>query len=289
MFGGHSSEDRGPWFEVAGHPVNAPMALVGGCIVSMLVTTVALAFGHNWAPLLRFSSESVLRGGEVWRLASYGLWNPPSLSLVLDLLMLWWFGRELEAYFGRRTFLKLCVGIVLAPSLAGVVAGGFLPVQGVGLPGPFALFVAFATMAPSVSLLFGISAKWTALGFLGIQLLSCVAEHAWGQLIHSLVSAGFAFAYVRFQQGRWEMPVMSLPGKKKAFKVLEPVPVQKKAAAPVAFRVVAEEPDAIEMIDPLLEKIGRSGMASLTEEEKAQLEVAREALIRKGAPSSSRS
>jgi gliding motility-associated-like protein len=31
------------------------------------------------------------------------------------------------------------------------------------------------------------------------------------------------------------------------------VPVQKKAAASVAFRVVQEEPDAIELIDPLLD------------------------------------
>jgi len=282
MIGGSTSEDRGPWFKVAGHPVNAPLALVGGCIVSMLLTTVALAFNHQWASLLQFSSEGILRRGEAWRLVSYILWNPPTLSLALDMLMLWWFGRELEAYFGRRIFLKLCAGIVLAPALAGIAVGFFFPSQWVGLPGTFALFVAFATMAPSVTLLFGISAKWTALVFLGIQLLSCVAEHAWGHFIHSLVSAGFAFAYIRVQQGRWEMPVLSLPRKNKNFRVLEPVPVQKKAAASVAFRVVQEEPDAIELIDPLLEKIGRTGMASLTESEKAQLEVAREALMRKG-------
>ena len=288
MIGGHSSEDRGPWFEVAGHPVNAPLALVGGCIVSMLATTIALAFNHNWAALLQFSSEAVLQRGEVWRLVSYGLWNPPSLSLALDMLMLWWFGRELESYFGRRIFLKLCLGIVLAPALAGLLAGLVIPAQWVGLPGTFALFVAFATMAPSVTLLFGLSAKWTALVFLGIQLLSCVAEHAWGQLIHSLVSAGFAFFYIRLQQGRWEMPTVAFSRKRQNFKVLEPVPVQKKAAAPAAFRVVREEPDAIDLIDPLLEKIGRTGMASLTEKEKAQLEVAREALMRKGTSSGTR-
>ena len=289
MIGGHSSEDRGPWFEVAGRPVNAPLALVGGGILSMLLTTAALAFNHNWASWLQFSSEAVLGRGEVWRLVSYSLWNPPSLSLALDLLMLWWFGRELEAYFGRRTFLKLCFGIVLTPALAGLAAGFLFPAQWVGLPGTFALFVAFATMAPSVTLLFGLSAKWTALIFLGIQLLSCVAEHAWGQLLHLLVSAGFAFSYIRLQQGRWEMPSMasvSFSRKRKNFRVMEPVPVQKKASSAVGFRVVQEEPDALDLIDPLLEKIGRTGLASLTEKEKAQLEVARAALIRRGPPTS---
>lgn len=283
MIGGHASEDRGPWFEVAGHPVNAPLALVGGCIVSMLLTTAALAFNHNWAALLQFSSEAVLQRGEVWRLVSYVFWNPPTLSLALDMLMLWWFGRELEAYFGRRIFLKLCLGILLAPSLVGLAAGLFFPAQWVGLPGTFALFVAFATMAPSVTLLFGLSAKWTALVFLGIQLLSCVAEHAWGQMIHSLASAGFAFAYIRLQQGRWEMPEIRLPLKRKPLRVLEPVPVQKRAV-PAAFRVVREEPDAIALIDTVLEKIGRTGMASLTDAEKNQLAEAREALLRRDPP-----
>jgi hypothetical protein len=135
-------------------------------------------------------------------------------------------------------------------------------------------------MSPGVTLLFGLSAKWTALIFLSIQLLSCLAEHAWGQLIHSLASAGFAFAYIRIQQGRWDLPSFSMPKKRPSLKVMEAVPVQKKGAS-ATFRVVREEPDALDLIDPLLEKIGRTGMASLTEKEKAQLEHARSALMRK--------
>lgn len=299
MSGGNSTEDRGPWFEVAGHPVATPLALVAFFILSMLVTTTVLAFNHSWATLLLFSSEAVMNRGEVWRVVSYALWNPPSLALALDMLMLWWFGRELEAFFGRRVFLKLCAGIVLVPAFAGLLAGVFSPVQWVGLPGTFALFVAFATMAPNVTLLFGISAKWTAIVFLSIQLLSCLAEHAWGQLIHSLASAGFAFVYICFQLGRWEFPNLrmgSLKGSPKgplkgggpknqgtvSFKVLEtvPIPVQKKGEAP-KFRVVEEEPDALDEIDHVLEKIGKSGMASLNEAERAQLQVARDRLMKK--------
>ncbi len=285
MIAGHPSEGRGPWFEVAGHAVSTPLALVAGCLLTMLLTTAALAFNHNWAAILQFSSPAIWHRGEVWRAVSYVLWNPPTISLALDMLMLWWFGRELEAFFGRTIFLRLCLGIVLAPALAGVLAGVVLPMQWVGLPGTFALFVAFATMAPGVTLLFGVSAKWTALVFLSLQLLSYVAEHAWGQLIHSLVSAGFAFGYVRFQQGRFVfprmgMPRMGMPVRKPQFRVLEPAPVQKRAVE-AAFRVVEPKADAIELIDPVLDKIQRFGIASLTEAERAQLERAREVLIRK--------
>jgi hypothetical protein len=38
------------------------------------------------------------------------------------------------------------------------------------------------------------------------------------------------------------------------------------------------------MIDTVLEKIGRTGLASLTEAEKAQLEEAREVLLRREPP-----
>ena len=296
MIGGHSSEDRGPWFELAGHPVNAPLALVGACLVSMLVTTLVLAFNHSWEPLLEFSSAGVWRG-EVWRLGSYVLWNSPGrgLSLALDMLMLWWFGRELENFFGRNSFLKSCAGLVLAPALTGSLLGPLFQgnVHWVGLPSTFALFVAFATMAPSVTLLFGVSAKWTAIIFLGLQLLSCIASHAWGDLINSLSAAAFAFGFVRYQQGNWVLPELHLPNRRPKLRVLEAVPARAPGRAstqkpdpkypqPRALPP-REEVSDLDRIDPLLEKIGRSGLASLTADERAQLESVREALIKKSA------
>ena len=292
MIGGHSSEDRGPWFEVAGHPVNAPLALVGACIFSMLVTTTVLAFNQSWEPLLAFSSAGVWRG-DLWRLGSYIVWNSPGrgLSLALDMLMLWWFGRELENFFGRISFLKLCGGLVIAPALVGSLLGPLFQwdLHWVGLPGTFALFVAFATMAPSVTLLFGVSAKWTAVIFLGLQMLSCIAAHAWGDLINSLSAAAFAFGFVRYQQGNWVLPELHFPARRAKLRVLEAVParmpLQKPDSKypPLRSLPPSEEISDLDRLDPLLEKIGRSGLASLTADERAQLESAREALIKKGA------
>ncbi len=279
-------DDRGPWFAFGGHPVHAPLSLVAGSIVSMLFTTFAIALNYDLSAQLRFSSSAILEHGQVWRLFSYVLWNPPTISFALELLMLWWFGRELEAYFGRRTFLKLCAGIVLLPAAVAVAAGPFLPTQWIGLPGDFALFVAFATMAPNVLLLFGVSAKWTALIFLSVQLLSYAAAHAWGQLVHSLSAAAFAFGYIRLQQGLWELPQFRLPQLRPRLRVLEAVPVP-AATAQVQSKtvhlavVVDEDASALASIDPLLEKISRNGIGSLSAAERAQLEMAREALLKK--------
>lgn len=280
----HAADDRGAWFTFAGHPVHAPLALVAASIVSMLFTTFAIALNYDLSAQLRFSSSAILERGEVWRLFSYVLWNPPTVSFALELLMLWWFGRELESFFGRRAFLKLCAGIVLMPALVGVAAGPLLPVEWIGLPGDFALFVAFATMAPNVLLLFGVSAKWTALIFLGVQVLSYAAAHAWGQLLHSISAAAFAFGYIRVQQGLWELPQLRLPQTAPKLRVLEAVPAPAATAQGkmVHLTVVADEDaGALASIDPLLEKISRTGIGSLSVEERAQLELAREALLKK--------
>lgn len=291
-------EDHGPWVVVGGHPVYAPAALVGLAILSMLATTLALAFNQGWGELLKFSSDAILSRGEVWRSVSYALWNPPSIGFALEMLMLWWFGRELEGYFGRRAFLKLYVGTILVPPLMGVMFSPIMHTQWIGLPSSFTLFVAYATMSPNVSLLFGVSAKWTALIFLGIQTLSYAAAHDWAHMGISLASAAFAFGFVRHEQGLWELPNIRVLRRQPQLRVLEKVahaepatttkpspPTPQSAQAgkisPRAGNPRVESP-AMNAIDPLLEKIGRSGLASLTPEEKQRLQEAREALLKEG-------
>jgi len=289
-------EDHGPWVVIGGHPFHAPAALVGLAILSMLVTTLALAFNQGWGDALKFSSEAILSRGEVWRFGSYALWNPPSIGFALELLMLWWFGRELEGYFGRRAFLKLYMGTLLVPPLMALMFAPVMPTQLLGLPSSFTLFVAYATMSPSVSLLFGVSAKWTALIFLGIQTLSYAAAHAWAHMGISLASAAFAFGFVRHEQGIWELPRIRVPRRQPQLRVLEKVahaeptaasktvpptsqPAQAGKLSPSGGNPRVESP-AMTAIDPLLEKIGRSGLASLTPEEKQRLQEAREALLK---------
>lgn len=288
MNGIYSSDDRGPWFTVAGHPMYTPALLVGGCIASMLLTTAALALNYaGLQELVAFSSDAVLGRWEVWRLFTYVLWNPPSIWFAIDMLMLWWFGRELEGIFGRRVFLKLCLGLILAPALSGVLVGLAVPLRWVGMPGNFSLFVAYATLAPGVTLLFGVSAMWTVIIFLGLQVLGCLTSHNWGEMVVALVGAGFAFSYVRLQQGRWVVPQMAdiiKSSRKPQFRVLEPVahPVPERSST-LGTLEDQEDSDAVDAIDPLLEKIARFGMASLTSAERKQLQLAREALLRREA------
>ncbi|MEK0447485.1 MAG: hypothetical protein RLZZ399_2806 [Verrucomicrobiota bacterium] len=285
------SDDRGHWFELSGHSVHAPGLLVGVGVFSMLLTTLAIALNQGWFKgALSFSSDAILQHGEYWRAVSYALWNPPSLWFAVDMLMLWWFGRELEGYFGRRVFLKLFAGFVLVPSVCGTMLGWGLPLEWVGMPGNFSWFVAYATMAPGVSLLGGISAMWMAIVVLALQVLSSVAGHAWGELVQTLSQAGFAFGYVRWLQGRWVVPRVLenfTRSQNPPLRVLEPVAHSGSEQSGIISSENLEsfeELDSVEAIDPLLEKIARSGMGSLTAKERRQLQHVREVLLRRENP-----
>jgi membrane associated rhomboid family serine protease len=292
MNGMQFRNDRGPWVALAGYPLRTPTVLVLACLVSMLLTTLAIAFNAaRFGAWLWLDSEAVWTRGELWRLGTYVLWNRPDpLGFSMDLLMLWWFGRELEDFFGRRIFLRLCLGIVLVPALAGVLMGWFSPFQFAGVSGVFSLFVAYATLAPEVTLLFGVSAKWMAVLFLGLKGFAALASHAWGPLGMTLAGAGFAYAYVRHEQGLLEWPDWGawwLSGRRPAaFEIVrdaeERFEEPKLSRVPSGLRgEVAKETEVLARIDPLLEKIGRSGMGSLTEEERQDLQLARETLLKR--------
>lgn len=88
--------------------------------------------------------------GEVWRLLTYAVVTSSIGAVLIDLLLLWQMGSELEPRWGSRKFALFLVLATLASGVLGAVVGG-----GAGLS-PTVLAVIFAWMleAPSQSLLF---------------------------------------------------------------------------------------------------------------------------------------
>ena len=105
--------------------------------------------------------------------------------------MLFVFGREVERFIGRRAYVGLYVLLLLLPST-------FLTVWGlsqrVGLAGSatmhFGIFVAFATIYPSVEMLLRITAKWAALILAGVYTLQLLAYHVWSEMAVLWLSMG---------------------------------------------------------------------------------------------------
>lgn len=273
-----TSDEHRPVFWLRGHPVYAAYFIVLVFVVSMFVTTLMNLF--NVGGLLSgliFSSAQVLRG-EVWRIVTYGFVNAPSIWFVIDMLMIAYFGREVERTFGRRTFLLFFAGVYLLTPLLLTILGLWLPSGLSGETGAFAVFIAFATLHPGAPLFFALLAKWVALILVAIYTLIALNNRDLVSLLSLWATTGFAFAFTRHQQGRFELPKITLFRRGPKLRVLPDLPAdQKKNAAK------PEAPHAASMaeVDALLDKIAQSGLGSLTAKERAKLDAARAELLKR--------
>ncbi len=275
------SDDHQPLTWLNGHAIYAAHYLVVVFVASMIVTTLLMAFNvafhWNWLP---FTSHGVLRG-EVWRVLTYGLVNPPSLGFVVDMFMIVWFGRELEKFFGRRIFLRFYLGLYLLTPLLFTVIGVWRPMNLMGVSGSLALFVAFATLYPNAVMLFNLLAKWVAIILVGLYTLIALSNRDLLSLISLWATTGFAYAFVRYEQGVLRLPALPRLGnpfrRKPKFRVLPDLP---PAGSRGAARTAAKEDSRTE-VDVLLDKIASNGLSSLTAKERAKLETYRETLLKK--------
>ena len=271
-----SSDDHQPVTWVRGQPIYAVHVLVGVFVGSMLATTVLSFFNAGrWLDALIFLSDRVLQG-EVWRGITYGLVNPPSLWFVINMLMIVWFGRELERFFGRRLFLRFYAGLYLLLPVLFTAIGLARPTHLAGESGGFALFVAFATLHPNAPMIFNLLAKWVAAILIGIYTLMALSSHDWMQLVSLWATSGYAYAVVRYEQGHFSVPTFRMPAKAKVATSLRAEP---RFEPPVRPRVLST--GTMVEIDAVLDKIARSGIASLTPQERAKLDAAREDLRKK--------
>jgi membrane associated rhomboid family serine protease len=243
----------------------------------MVITTVFLNQSAGfWFQELPFLSSLVHRG-QVWRIFTYALVQPPDIWLVVDYVMLVWFGREVERHLGRSAFLSLYAGIYLLPPLLLTLLGLWWPSQLVGGTGSFAVFVAFAVLYPNTPLIFNVLAKWAAVILAAVYSLMHIAYHSYALLIALWTSMGFAVLFIWHQQGRIELPRLRLWRRKPKLRVLPDLPAKK----PVSVAKPAPTDSTMAEVDALLDKIAKSGIASLTPKERAKLDAARANLLKR--------
>jgi hypothetical protein len=195
---------------------------------------------------------------------------------AIEMYMLFAFGREVERFIGRRAFIWLYLLLLFLPSV-------FLSVWGLreraGLSGSaalhFAIFVAFATIYPNAEMLFRITAKWAALVLAGAYSLQLLAYHVWAELAVLWISLGAAFLFIRARgigpELVWWDNLKTRLSPKPKFTV---VPKENG-------RRVVEPDDIYASVDPILDKIAKSGIGSLTAGERRALDRARNRLLKK--------
>lgn len=276
MFGVTTSDDYQPVTWVGRHPVHVTTLLVAVHVFAAIVACFlggAGILGH-----LAFDSALVWQRGEFWQLATYAFVHSPSALLwfAVEMYMLFVFGREVERFIGRRAFIVLYLFLLLAPTVLLSLWGLSDRVGIAGSPAlHFGIFIAFTTIYPNVELLLRIQAKWVTLALTAISTLQLLAYRDWSAMAVLWVSIAAAFFFIRL---RGVGPELVWWGNLKSR--WEPKPKFHVVPRSTPRRVV--EPENVhESIDPVLEKISKQGINSLTASERRALDRARARLLKK--------
>jgi len=270
---------EGPIFTIGTLRVDLTILLVGMHTLAMAVGAVLAATGlGGWVTAAVFT-PAALQEGHVWTLLTYpfvhdirqeGIW------FAMEMLMFFWFGREVESAIGRKPMAWLYVVLAVVPAL---LLTGLAPWLGSGvLAGSstisFALFLGFCALHPGAQFFIGLSARWVGWILLAVYSLIYFAGRDWVGGVQMWATAGLAVGWVR--RGGMEWPKISFPtGRKKGSK--GKASVSKKVTGIIA----------LEKVDPILEKISKEGMGSLTAAERKLLEDARKKLMAKDRSSDS--
>jgi hypothetical protein len=283
MFGVTTSDDYQPVTWVGRHPVHVTTLLVA--MHTFLMVLACLLYAFSAAGILAwliFDNAQVLYLGHVWRIATYALVHLPSsagalLMFAVEMYMLFAFGRELERFFGRRAFIIFYGLLLIVPTLLLTLAAFWVRL---GLAGSatlhFGLFLAFAAIYPDVEMFFiRIQMKWIALILVAIGFLAALANHDWASMLVLIATILTAVGFVRMrgagpELGWWSVVKSRFQPKPKFHIVTRDTPRR------------AVEPESIhESIDPVLEKISKHGINSLTASERRALDRARNHLLKK--------
>lgn len=274
------SDDYRPLFWMRGQPIYANTLIVFGHVAAFVITALCISFFGLMAvyQALALNTEEVWRG-EVWRLFSYVTYDPAfysqrSLWILFSIILLYFFGREVEQLIGRRSYLKFYAALVVIPAILLSLLGLVMPSAYLNCCDViFGVFVAFATIYPGAmpSMWIPLTAralKWILLGvctlidlalnqYISIFMLwTCSAVAAMSMSLAGAAHGPNLIAdWIENQRNR-------------------------RLARQHNFKVV-EDKKATESIDAILEKISKQGVGSLDARERATLEKARAKLLKR--------
>jgi membrane associated rhomboid family serine protease len=280
MFGVTTSDDYRPVTWMGRYPVDVTTILVGVHVVCAIVTAFIFAIGDGAVMNYAMFDSAQVWQGQIWRLFTYAFIHQPSPSALLwfavEMYMLFFFGREVERFIGQRAYLWLYALLLLVPVFI-LALWGLSTRTGLAGSGAvhFAVFAAFVTLYPNVQFFLRIPAKWIFVILAAIGTLSALAAHDWPDLVVLWASIAVAFFFI---EARGAGPELAwITNLKSRFQPKPKLYVVQKSS----MRRTTEPDDVYSSVDPILDKISKSGIGSLTENEKKILDRARNRLLKK--------
>ena len=274
MFFENRFRDNQPLTRIGNLPIYGTTIIVAALVVGLIVS--ALFGGGVAMAMFAFSPEWFWRQGEVWRALSYLIVGQVNFFTIFSLFFLYSFGRDCEQELGRARYFAFLALLIVTPVAVATLL--WLLGFGGGVAGSMhlsiGLVIAFGTIYPNVEWWGSIPMKYVAIGCMFLAAVGHLSDRDQIGLASTLATCAVSFGYIRaMRAGTFEG--ISLPAifrRKPKFRVLPSPDVRGSAGR--------ENATASDM-DALLDKIAKTGIASLTAKERARLEAAREELMKK--------
>jgi membrane associated rhomboid family serine protease len=231
-------------------------------------------------------ANKVVQKGQVWRLLTHAFCHDRTsvFHILLNMIVLYWFGRTLELMYGSREFLLFYLTAALIAALASVAldlhTGSHIPA--IGASGAVLAVLMLYTMhfpyeEICVCWFFPLQMRWLMVLFviwdLHPVLLTLSGDRLFTGVGHAAHLGGLAFGFLYARYG-WR-----LDGIENRIPWIGWRPTSRVRACrpPRPDRTSTQAWDS-SRVDEVLEKISTSGQDSLTEEERAILHAASEQL-----------
>ena len=270
------SEDYHPLFWLGGRPIYVTTFLILLHVLAFVALALAISFsGAGLLSEIELNPSPTVYDVQIWRLFTYIVF-PPSLWFVFAMGFLFFAGREVEQFVGRKVFIKLYAALVFIPAILICLIGLVFPLQPLfgGTESIFGVFVAFATIYPGIVLniwFVNLTTKGWAWVLLAVYSLIDVAYHQWSSLMLLWMCGSVGYLGMRMiGAGRGLEWLTDWVEERHA----------KKLAQRHNIRVL-EDKKATDSIDAILEKISKHGVASLDASERNALERARTNLLKR--------
>ena len=193
----------------------------------------------------------------------------------------------IETHLGRAPLVRLLLLLTLAPVIANVIVSYAFKMNGV-LAGDFiitiGLLVAFATLYPNAEWIGWVPFKYLAFACILCGSLMLVADRAWGALASLLLVCLASFSYMRGAIEQEYDDHVPLGARVRSWFRPKPklrIVPRRRDPDEAMTREDFEDNEPESEMDALLDKIARNGLASLSPNERARLELAREELLKK--------
>lgn len=263
--------------------LRGPQTIVGMLIlinvVVFFVDGLLFADSHALTNGLAVKVSTLVRPWMWWQFVTYGFAHAPLEitweHIVGNMLVLFFLGRDIEALYGQKEFLRLYLALLVVASVVWVVVemlqGAPADASAVGASGAvMGIVVLYALNFPRRTLLLFFvipMPAWVAgLLVVGFDVYGATLGGREAQIAYTAHLGGAAFAFLYFRSG-WKLSAWtagwSSPGRRRRGPNLRVHDPDRRAR---------QDQELKEEVDRILEKISREGEDSLTRRERRTLE-----------------